>query len=114
MTLSSWALSVFKTLPRRGKMAWNLRSLPCLAEPPADGPSTIYSSHKEASRSWQSANLPGRVMPSKAPFLKTASLAARAAKRALAASMTFSRIRLASAGFSSKYVSRPSLTTVVT
>ena len=26
--------------PRRGRMAWNLRSRPCLAEPPAESPST--------------------------------------------------------------------------
>ena len=37
-----------------------LRSRPCLAEPPAQSPSTRNSSHLAGSRSWQSASLPGR------------------------------------------------------
>ena len=32
------------TLPRSGKIAWNLRSRPNLAEPPAESPSTKYNS----------------------------------------------------------------------
>ena len=35
------ARSTFKILPRSGRMAWNLRSRPCLAEPPAESPSTM-------------------------------------------------------------------------
>ena len=38
------ALAVFNTLPRNGRIAWNLRSRPCLAEPPAESPSTRYNS----------------------------------------------------------------------
>ena len=34
------AFSVLMTFPRNGKIAWNLRSRPCLAEPPAESPST--------------------------------------------------------------------------
>ena len=30
----------FKILPLSGKIAWNLRSRPCMAEPPAESPST--------------------------------------------------------------------------
>ena len=47
-------------------MAWFRRSRPCLAEPPAESPSTMYSSLRAGSRSWQSASLPGRAMPSSA------------------------------------------------
>ena len=39
--LSKRALSTFKILPRIGKIAWNLRLRPDLAEPPAEFPSTI-------------------------------------------------------------------------
>ena len=38
------AFSVLITLPRSGKIAWNLRSRPSLADPPAESPSTRYSS----------------------------------------------------------------------
>ena len=40
------AFSVLITLPRNGRIAWNLRSRPCLAEPPAESPllSKVHSS----------------------------------------------------------------------
>jgi hypothetical protein len=41
ISLSKRAFSTFSTLPRSGRMAWNLRSRPCLAEPPAESPSTM-------------------------------------------------------------------------
>ena len=41
---SIFVFSVFNTLPLKGKIAWNLLSLPCLAEPPAESPSTINNS----------------------------------------------------------------------
>ena len=41
-------------------MAWVRRSRPCLAEPPAESPSTRNSSDRAGSFSWQSASLPGR------------------------------------------------------
>ena len=34
------AFSTFRILPRSGRIAWNLRSRPCLALPPAESPST--------------------------------------------------------------------------
>ena len=37
---SSLAFSVLITLPLKGKIAWNFLSLPSLAEPPAESPST--------------------------------------------------------------------------
>lgn len=40
----SLAFSVLITFPRNGRIAWNVRSRPCLAEPPAESPSTKYSS----------------------------------------------------------------------
>ena len=41
ISLSKRAFSTFSTLPRNGSTAWNLRSRPCLAEPPAESPSTM-------------------------------------------------------------------------
>ena len=41
---SKRAFSVLITFPRRGKIAWNLRSRPNFAEPPAESPSTRYNS----------------------------------------------------------------------
>ena len=70
-------------------MAWKRRSRPCLAEPPAESPSTMYSSLRAGSRSWQSASLPGSAMPSSAPLRMTRSRALRAASRARAAVTRF-------------------------
>ena len=102
-TLSSLAFSTFKIFPLRGRIAWKCLSLPCLAEPPADSPSTKYISLLEGSFSWQSDNFPGSPPPSKTPFLRVSSLALRAASLALAASIILVAISLASAGFSNKY-----------
>ena len=85
-----------------GRIAWFFRSRPCLAEPPAESPSTRYSSHSAGSFSWQSASLPGNPPRSSAPLRRTVSRALRAASRARAASMDFSRMRLATWGFSSR------------
>ena len=41
MTLSSRAFSTLSIFPHRGKIAWNRESRPCVAEPPAESPSTI-------------------------------------------------------------------------
>ena len=41
---ASFAFSVLITLPRNGNTAWKRRSRPCFAEPPAESPSTRYSS----------------------------------------------------------------------
>ena len=94
---------MFKIFPFRGRIAWNLRSLPCFADPPAESPSTIYISEIDASLLWQSASFPGRDAPSRAPFRSTASFAARAASLAFAAKVTLSIIFLTSCGCSSKY-----------
>ena len=52
--------STLMILPRSGRTAWVLRSRPCLAEPPAESPSTTKSSARRGSLTEQSASLPGR------------------------------------------------------
>ena len=42
--ISKLCFSVLITLPRNGNTAWKRRSRPCFAEPPAESPSTRYSS----------------------------------------------------------------------
>src|SRR5579885_1401564 len=82
-----------------GRMAWNFRLRPCLAEPPAESPSTMNNSALAGSRSWQSASLPGNEETSSAPLRRVSSRALRAASRAAAASTTLPTIVLASAGW---------------
>ena len=43
-TRSMRAFSTLMILPRSGRIAWNIESRPLLAEPPAESPSTTYSS----------------------------------------------------------------------
>ena len=112
--LSSRARSIFKILPRKGSMACILLSRPILAVPPAESPSTIKSSDSSADLDWQSASLPGKVIPSKAPLRKTESLAALAAFLALRAKTTFWIMARASSGFSSRKAEKASPKTVVT
>ena len=106
-TLSKRAFSTLISLPRIGRMAWKRRSRPCLAEPPAESPSTMKSSVKDGSRSEQSANLPGKPPPVNA-LLRTVSRALRAASRARAAVMAFSKIFFAMGGLVSKKSINPS------
>ena len=75
-------------LAAQGSTAWFSRLRPCLAEPPAESPSTRNSSDLAGSRSWQSASLPGREATSSAPLRRVSSRALRAASRAAAASTT--------------------------
>ena len=77
-------------------MAWVRRSRPCLAEPPAESPSTMKISHSAGSFSWQSASLPGSPAISSAPLRRVISRALRAASRARAASMILPTMALAS------------------
>src|ERR1039457_6803045 len=100
-TWSRRAFSTLINLPRMGRIAWNFRSRPCFAEPPAESPSTMNNSVFAGSRSEQSASLPGKPPPVSAP-LRTVSRALRAASRARAASRPFSMIFLATPGFASK------------
>ena len=57
------AFSTLRILPRSGSTACVERSRPCLAEPPAESPSTMNSSVSAGSLIVQSASLPGRPMP---------------------------------------------------
>src|SRR5258706_14083856 len=57
--LSIRAFCTLRILPRSGRIAWKLRSRPCLAEPPAESPSTRYSSVSLGSETEQSASFPG-------------------------------------------------------
>ena len=107
--LSKRARSTFKIFPRRGNIAWWRRSRACLAEPPAESPSTIKISQLSGLRSWQSASLPGRLAISRAPLRRVNSRAFRAASRAAAASTTFCTMPLASFGCSSNHCPRRSL-----
>ena len=102
ITLSKRAFSTLRILPRSGRMAWFFRSRPCLAEPPAESPSTRYSSHFAGSRSWQSANFPDSPKESSTPLRRVNSRALRAASRARAASTILPQMILASFGFSNR------------
>jgi len=90
---------VFKIFPLKGRTAWFSLFLPCLADPPAESPSTINSSVPSCLEFWQSASFPGRPVNSKAPFLLTFSLAFLATSLAKAAWTTLARTILAIEGF---------------
>src|SRR6266545_2778242 len=96
-------------LPRSGRTACVLRSRPCLAEPPAESPSTRNNSRNCGSRSEQSASLADKPSSSR-PLLRVSSLAFRAASRACAARTHLSAIFRAVAGSSSKASASLSLT----
>ena len=59
-SLSRVAEATLRILPRSGSTACEARSRACLAEPPAESPSTINSSEPCAEELVQSASLPGR------------------------------------------------------
>ncbi len=113
-TLSKRAFSTLMILPRSGRMAWKSRLRPCLAEPPAESPSTRYISQRAGSEREQSASLPGSAATSSADFLRVRSRALRAASRARAAEMALSMIALAVFGCSSRYCVSSSFTTLRT
>ena len=81
-TLSIRFFSTLMILPRSGSTACVLRSRPCLAEPPAESPSTMKISASAGSRTEQSASLPGSVVFSSADLRRVRSRALRAASRA--------------------------------
>ena len=103
------AFSTLRIFPRIGRIAWNSRFRPDLADPPAESPSTMKSSVSAGLLDEQSANLPGRFEISKPDFLRVTSRARLAATRALAARIPFSTIFLAICGFSNKKSEKASL-----
>ena len=101
-TLSREVFSTFRILPRRGSTAWFSRQRAILAEPPAESPSTIKSSHSLGSRPEQSASLPGRARPARAVLRRARSLALLAAALAFFARTALFRMALAAWGFCSR------------
>ena len=93
--LSTRAFSTLRTLPLRGSIACVARLRPLHAEPPAESPSTRYSSVFAGSRSEQSRSFPGSDSPSITPFRRVDSRAARAASRARLARSILSMITFA-------------------
>ncbi len=98
------AFCVFKTFPRNGRIAWNLRSRPCLADPPAESPSTRNNSLRLALRDCAGVNLPESNRSFLCRFLpfRLSSRALRAASRASLALIDFLTRSLAKSPFSSK------------
>ncbi len=80
--LSKRERSTFKILPRIGKMAWVSGLRAATAEPPAESPSTMNSSHSFGSRELQSFSLSGIPAPSSADLRRMALRASLAALRA--------------------------------
>mmetsp|Transcript_7912 Transcript_7912/g.7511 ORF Transcript_7912/g.7511 Transcript_7912/m.7511 type:complete len:230 (+) Transcript_7912:662-1351(+) len=80
---------MLRIFPRNGKIACVRLSLPCLALPAAESPSTMNTSLSLASRLAQSANFPGNIVEVSNVFLRTISLAAFAAAAALCAAEAF-------------------------
>src|SRR5690606_41532497 len=99
--LSIGAYSTLRILPRIGRIAWKCGSRPPLAEPPAESPSTMYSSDLRGSVDWQSDSLPGSDVDSSRLLRRVRSRACRAATRARAACDALLTISLASPEFSS-------------
>ena len=96
--ISKLCFSVLITLPRNGNTVWKRRSRPCFAEPPAESPSTRYSSFFAGYVIVQV--LISLNVPSDFSFLTTASsLALRAASRACAALIAFLTRSVATSGF---------------
>ena len=108
-TLSILFFSTLMIFPRSGRIAWMFRSRPCLAEPPAESPSTTKSSVRAGSRTVQSASLPGRFEFSSADLRRVRSRALRAASRARWAATALRMTWLASVGFSSRNSESPLL-----
>src|SRR5215831_7783246 len=87
-TRSMRAFSTLMILPRIGRIAWNMESRHDLAEPPAESPSTMYSSLSAGSVERQSESFPGIPIVSRA-FLRASRRACCAALRARAACDAF-------------------------
>ena len=106
------AFSTLRILPRIGRIAWTRGSRPCRADPPAESPSTMKTSHSSGLVDWQSDSLPGSPPPPSRPLRPRArSRALRAAIRALAAACALRTMSRPSAGFCSSQAPSWSLTT---
>ena len=74
-TLSMRAFSTLRILPRIGRIAWTRGSRPWRAEPPAESPSTMKTSHSSGLVDWQSDSLPGRPPPPSRPLRRAGQVA---------------------------------------
>ena len=83
--LASSLRSTLRIFPRRGSTAWNRRSRPCLALPPALSPSTRKISVRSESPLEQSDSFPGKLPDLSTDFRRTSSLARFAASAAFCA-----------------------------
>ena len=95
---SSRARSTLRILPRIGRIAWVRGLRPRTAEPPAESPSTMKTSHSTGSFDWQSRSLPGMPPDSSRPLRRVASRALRAAIRAADAWIDLRMMSRASVG----------------
>ena len=91
------AEATFRIFPRRGSTAWVARSRACLAEPPAESPSTMNSSEPAAPALVQSASFPGS-RSLRVAVLRATSFSWRRRRRSSARSITQSRSLLACCG----------------
>ena len=99
LILSGFAFKQFKIFPLIGRMACVFLSLACLADPAAESPSTINSSHSSTFLELQAANFPGRTeLNTDIAFLRVASRALFAASLALRVNKALLIIALASFG----------------
>src|ERR1700685_1356654 len=90
-------------------IAGTIEARPLLAEPPAESPSTTYSSDLRGSLERQSASLPGSPPRSVALLRRTNSRALRAAMRACADETALFTTVFASAGLASNQCDNCSL-----
>ena len=111
-TLSMRAFSTLRILPRIGRIAWTRGSRPCRAEPPAESPSTMKTSHSAGLVDWQSDSLPGRPPPPSRPLRDCGPGRAPCARRSGRSPRpaTCGRCRVPSAGFCSSQAPSWSLT----
>ena len=91
--VSGESCQVFLGLPLSGSTAWNSLSRACLAEPPAESPSTMNSSFRSGSSEAQSVSLPGSTAT---PELLRRSTFCAARVRVIAWRITSSAMRLPS------------------
>ena len=102
-----------RILPRNGRIAWVARSRACLAEPPAESPSTMKISEPAVPAAEQSASLPGR-RSFRVALLRATSFSWRRRRRSSARSITQSSSLLAWAGEAASQWSKASRTAVST
>ena len=112
-TLSMRAFSTLRILPRIGRIAWIRGSRPWRAEPPAESPSTMKTSHSSGLVDWQSDELAGQAAAAEQALAAAGQVARLAGgdPGADAAACALRTMSLPSAGFFSSQAPSWSLTT---